>query len=241
MISKFFKKKEEPKPSKSKFRINWTLHLVDLIVVIIGVTIAFAISNYAERQKEVKEKNIFLNAMLQEIEKDIDVYNSHQIPVNETHLRNLDSLKRIVLNPENYASDTIEHYFRMGIFRFNNWYISDATYTSITATGKIDLVEDYDLKMQIILLYDSRAGQSGFIIRQSLDQFEKMINYLEDHVIMDDPDSWPKVFSELKFQNVLYGMRSVTSSKLYEFRENVVALEELKASIEEELGIKNKE
>ena len=158
MISKFFRKKEKDEAT-SGFKINWTLHLVDLVVVIIGVTIAFAIGNYAESQKNKAEKNIFLQAMLKEIENDIEVYNSHQIPVNQDHVNKVDELIEIIKDTQNYSEDTIAHYFERAIFRFNNWLIGDATYKSITSTGKIDLVENYDLKMEIIQLYESRAGQ----------------------------------------------------------------------------------
>jgi hypothetical protein len=83
----------------------------------------------------------------------------------QEHLHKVDTLINIISDPEKYSDDTISHYFDKDIFRFNNWLIGDATYKSITSTGKIDLVENYDLKMEIIQLYESRAGQSEFIVQ----------------------------------------------------------------------------
>ena len=64
-----------------------------------------------------------------------------------------------------------------------------------------------------------------------------MMEYLEDHIDITDSDTWTIVFKEIKFRNLVTGLRSITASKVYEYKINVEALESLKKSIEKELGI----
>ena len=51
--------------AKFKIDLDWKLHVIDLIVVIIGVSIAFGIGNAAETRKGQKEVITILNFFLQ--------------------------------------------------------------------------------------------------------------------------------------------------------------------------------
>ncbi len=216
-------------------KLNWTVHIVDLIVVIIGVTVAFAITNEAENRKGQKEKVVILNAMLSEIDKDIDVFEFHQIPVNAKQVAHITRLIDLI-DQSNASPDSIKYYFQLGIFPFRNWIITDITFESMKSSGKIDLIYSQELKNSIVQLYTSRLSQSNFIIDTSKDINTDFIDYLIEKVDFSNPETFLEVIHERKFNNLLTRWRNINEAKVSEFEENVDALKSTKALIEKDLS-----
>jgi hypothetical protein len=215
--------------------LNWTVHIVDLIVVIIGVTIAFAVTNGAENRKGQKEKVVILNAMLSEIEKDMDVFESHQIPVNEKQVAHIARLIYIMDEPD-ASTDSIQYYFQHGIFPFSNWKITNITFESMKSSGKIDLIYSQELKNSIAQLYTSRLVQSNFIIELSMNINMDFIDYLTEKIDFANPDTYLEVIRERKFKNLLTRWKNINVAKVKEFKENKDALNATKVLIEKELS-----
>lgn len=218
-----------------KLKLDWTVHVIDLVVVIIGVTIAFAITNYAEKRKGQHEKTVILKAMLNEIERDIEIYTGHQIPKNQRHVRDIEALLSLLKDPER-NNDSTSTYFTKAIFPFSNWMITRTTFQSIRASGKIDLIENQELKNELVKLYTARELQSSFIIQEGLKIHKELNDYLLDHITIDDPDTYLNVIDNRRFYNYVVMWRDITSSKIHEFNLNVELLERVKSMIQEEIN-----
>ena len=139
-----------------KNKSNYINHLLNFLAVILGVFLAFYISDKAEINQDKKESRMLLESLANEINNDIETYTNYQIPDNENHIENLDKL--IVALAEKNIEKINEQL--PAIFNLNNYRASASTYSSIKASGKLKLIENFDLRRSISVFYEGVATES---------------------------------------------------------------------------------
>ena len=95
----------------SKQRIHWKTHLVELIVVILGITIAFAIDEYAANRKEAAEIEVALRSIMDDLQSDVTNFERYQVPYNEEKLTQMEYILK-QLAEENLGDDSLHNYIR---------------------------------------------------------------------------------------------------------------------------------
>lgn len=220
--------------AKFKLDLDWKLHVVDLIVVIIGVTIAFGISNAAEKRKGQKEVMTILQAMSREVQQDIDIFERHQIPRNQQIAVELDQLIDLLYDGS-FPPDSLAVMIRNRIVNFN-WLLSRTTYKSIIQSGKIDLIEDDELKLFIRNTYEVRHSQTDFIMKQAMAVRREIKSHLDDRVDLRDDGSYLILAEDRKFRNLLSRYLVFLEYKVKEYKKNVKILKELDDMIQAELA-----
>lgn len=218
-----------------KLNIDYKVHLIDLIVVIIGVSVAFLISNWAERNKEQNEVRTILNSMANEIRHDIEVYKTHQIPINESNVVQQKKLMDMLYS-DTIDQDSLNHYFIDGVLRTNNWSISRSTYLTMQEAGKIAVVKSNKLQLEIRSLYETRYSQSEYVRNLGLANGEGLIDYLNEKIDFQDESTYKEVIGDRKFRNLMSRRYQLSMSKIHEYKNNVKQLEEVLEKIKLELG-----
>lgn len=155
----------------SKGNINWSDHILNFVSVILGVSLAFIISSRSEDSKVNKEFEQTLSAILNEVESDINTFETYQIPDNKEKLAIMQEV--IGMMSEKVGEDSLTEKLLV-YYNVNNYAPTNITVNSLISSGKLDLISDFDLKTRI-LWYQSTGDEL-------LAQGELQVNFLMDYV-----------------------------------------------------------
>ncbi len=129
--------------------IQWKDHLINFIAVMVGVTIAFYLSNRKESSDREKLEKSSLESVIQDLDRDIAF-----LTQSTDTLTALKGKLKIVVDKlmANVALENADESF--GILFVQLPFIpSDNTYQSLLASGKLDVIEDFSLRKQMTDLY----------------------------------------------------------------------------------------
>lgn len=198
--------------------INWIDHLLNFVSVILGVSMAFYVSNWSEDRKNRNESIRIVESLIQELELNIRVYEKFQLAYN---WEQADHLNKAILDIRNNQLDSLPFLTRGGI-GYNNYAPQSVTFNSITSSGKFGLIEDYELQIRISAFYEISAKEAKFRgdtqVEFYKEQFLPMI--IESTDLMD-----PKVEDiQLKqLTNMLLLYQNMIKSKIANYKEVVTS------------------
>lgn len=186
-----------------KTKTNWKNHFIELIVVVIGITIAFMMENWRQEEasREIEQK--YLQSFRDDLQGDANTLDSVTVSIqNKIYLLRsfIGDIKKGEVKQdraEEVISDMLSNL---------SFFPKQATYESIKNSGGMNIISDYELKEAIVSYYS---------LNNELRLKEKVFfDYLRNFV-------FPFVHKNLDF---LAGGRIVNKSviKSHEFR-NIVA------------------
>ncbi|MBX2871697.1 MAG: hypothetical protein KTR30_06350 [Saprospiraceae bacterium] len=130
--------------------INWLNHLVEFVVVILGILIAFQMSTCAETQSQKK----LIKEHLENIKSETK-FNQRNIKgaleLAESSQKKLDSM--FVILSVDSALTTVNN-FSLALLNIGGVYIKRNAYRSLTESGDIRYIRDFKLKNEIVNLYE---------------------------------------------------------------------------------------
>ena len=133
-----------------KKSIDWQNHLFNFLAVILGVYLAFFINEKALKHQEKKEAQQYIHMLISDLESDLDAFTKHQIPYNQAILKQLDT---VIIALNNNDLKTFEN--QLGnILEVENYAPTDVTYSMMKTTGKLNLLNDIELKKNIADFYE---------------------------------------------------------------------------------------
>ena len=125
--------------------INWSDHILNFVAVILGVSLAFFVNDNSERTKRNKEFEEVVQSFLEELKSDRATYIEYQIPDNQDQVRRISEVLLII---ENGETDSLSEKFQRAI-SINNYSPSGVTFSSLTSSGKLDLIKDFQLRKEL--------------------------------------------------------------------------------------------
>lgn len=133
-------------------KIDWATKFVDLLIVIIGITIAFKLNNWNESLKTNSEVKSYIKSFYGE---NID---NHDVLVSglkflKSKKQSIDSLKQI-LSSKNYSNKRIK-FLMASMTSLPDFSPATITMQGITSSGKFDQIGNMNLRKDIIRTYDS--------------------------------------------------------------------------------------
>ncbi len=210
-------------------KINWRDHLVNLVVVILGITIAFWVNSWGESRKMGKLENQYLEGIIKDIEGDI-VELEAIIKYNEDQIS---SLERIInfITQTTEASDTLTS--DLYNIQFNLPFTpQNATFQSLS--GKIEVISDFDIRNQIIQYYNQDYTSMKLwddSCKETIDTFFKPVVFKELTYVT--PGKIDYSFFQLReLQNSIFAMRFLFGQRLNYVHGFSKDASELKATIE---------
>lgn len=136
-------------------KINWKYALGEIIIVIIGISIAFSLNNWKEENKNRKLKKQYLESLQIDIEKEIE-----QLKANDTGIvQRIDKIERVlhfIYKNEGEASQVFRYVFEVAkIVSFNP---ENSTYQTMINSGDMKLINDFQLRRKIEEHYNSHSS-----------------------------------------------------------------------------------
>lgn len=194
-------------------KVNWLDHLVNLVVVILGISIAF----YLESSKENRQNNQLEKQYLESLSKDL-----------EADLKTLDTL--VILNKKisqaaiGLVEATKNGYQKSNqslvqdvlLLQYNPYFTPQATvYSSLKSSGQIDLIRDFEMRGQIVDLYEQYyrgVTDYNMILSEHVRDFLKP--YFIENMKFESANTLnPDFLRDSEFQNMVFIYRQIFVSK----------------------------
>jgi len=219
----------------SKKPIHWKNHLVELLVVILGITIAFTFDKMAEQAKEAKEMRVAMESIMDDLSRDVKVFRNNQIPNNQEKVDQLDWILNR-LRTENYEGDSLPRLVA-GVFGSMNSRITNATYESLKSSGKLEDIPNVKVRRRIVAFYQANYSQSSFLSNSNVAYSKELADYASqvssvfftrdfaDKVLLTDPG----------FRSMLARWRNLIQFKVSEYKRLARESESLLELMEQEL------
>lgn len=133
-----------------KLQVNWLNQFVELVVVIIGISLAFMINRAHENHKAGRLEHKYLQSFSDDISKD-----SEQLAEILTHekatLTNINRLLGLLKKPLVHNDSVMVILSTMS--RYYPFFQNASTYESIRNSGNLNILSDYFLKEEIFKYY----------------------------------------------------------------------------------------
>lgn len=190
---------------------------LEIAIVIVGISIAFWVNSWGEEYKERALEVEFLKTMHADLKADSSAF-EYQI---ENNIKNQKVLKDFMnlCREKRFEKDSVQWYVGRFLNR-NNWILNSNTFEILKNGGKLDIIEDFDLRNEVSFFYKIREFQTDGMLEFTQQFLEtQMYVYLtqnSDYFINDVPNT--DFVQELEFQNLLGRWYELSREKLDVYR-----------------------
>ncbi len=215
----------------SGFTMDWKSKLVDLLIVIIGITLAFRLNSWSESKKQNRLINDYLNSFSVENQSNIDDLNTVLGQSNSQQAK-IDTLKQIMLKEAYY--DRRLTLMTPSLLNSINYRPSIITMENVKESGDFELIKNYQLRKKIIIAYESLQNlkEQEVVLRDYVKNlirpyfFEK-IRY-RDFYPVDDAS----FVSDHRFENMIIGYGILLKKQTRAYKDVMSKLQNLKEGLE---------
>ena len=213
------------KKIKRKLKIDWKSKFIDLLIVIVGITIAFQLNNLNESNKsETKEKD-YLKSFHEE-NRDNELSLSLALEFALKTKTDIDSLKQILLS-KNYEDDRIKN-LSASMMALSDFSPSLITMENITASGDFELISNLEHRENLIDTYNSyqTTAQYEGMLSDYVNQY--ITPFFIKNIRFSDFSSLNENYIEKpEFENIVFGYDALLTQKLKGYEANLKKLKEL--------------
>ncbi len=178
----------------SKNKIQWRTHFIELLVVIIGISIAFALEGWSEKSKNRQLEINYLQSLKTDLIQDREdmqvVMDSSRviwIYVGETFQFLFTNRKVEVFKRHHVTSTYTAPYF----------YPKNGTYISLVNSGNLNLIRNFEIKSALADMYDVQYAEIA--------RLDGVIRNLVDNMI------YPYVIDNVRFSAQRDGVDDVSA------------------------------
>ena len=133
---------------------EWYKYTLEIIVVIVGVLIAFSLSSWNEGLKTRALEQSYYCKLLEDINQDADQIREH-IQENESRIRNSNKLIQL-LQTDNISRVELVNVQRLSISRTGRIFkASNAAFDDLKSSGSLSILKDQEIKDQLIDYYSA--------------------------------------------------------------------------------------
>ncbi len=130
--------------------IDWKNQFVSLVVVILGISIAYSLDNWNQARKDANTEREILLSLKADLKKDLEQLK--YISDTTRYFQYLNGqLVKVVTGRKN-PGDSLSYYI-MSLYSFAKFSPTDNTYQSLISSGNMTLVRDFRLSQKIIQQY----------------------------------------------------------------------------------------
>ncbi len=211
--------------TKRKLKIDWKSKLIDLLIVIIGITIAFQLNNLNESNKSTAKEKDYLKSFYEE-NRDNESNLSLALEFALKTKNDIDSLKQILFSKD-YQDD------RIMILSASMAAKSDSnpsliTMENITASGDFELISNFEYREKLIDTYSfyQTTSQLEVILSDYVNQY--VTPFFFENVRFSDFTSLKENFiKKSEFENIVLGYDILLTQKIKGYEVNLEKLKEL--------------
>jgi hypothetical protein len=160
--------------------IKWLNLLLELIVVIFGVTIAFSLDNWKESRKAGNAERQYLLSFKSDLEKDIFVLDSLTDTLS-IQKNNCEQLIQCIYRNDFSNKNLLQ--YSISLFFVTNFTPHSATYKSLTSSGQMQLITDFELRKELVDHYDITYAFLALLDELNQDQvYQYKMPFLHDNI-----------------------------------------------------------
>ncbi|MBX2870568.1 MAG: hypothetical protein KTR30_00655 [Saprospiraceae bacterium] len=213
-------------------KINWRYAIGEVIIVIIGISIAFALNNWAESNQARKVEELYLKNLEKDLSNDLDSLNKNIYLLGQ----NLDDINHLRphLGRQIPGRDTIfGKVFQVA--KTIAFIPEDATYHTLVNSGDFKLISDFQLKSAIEKHYREYLHMQRAYERR--ENFSK--NYMADFFVSLDYDAIYArkldFLDDKRLRNMIFSLQGIIYLQLKAAGNAKKSTEDLLVSIREKL------
>ncbi|MEZ4802004.1 MAG: DUF6090 family protein [Gelidibacter sp.] len=200
-------------------KINWQYTLGEILIVIIGISIAFSMNKCAENSKNITQRNQYISNIKSDIEADKTALEENVIAL-EKKIKTTDEIL------PKLNTDSPDKMMVVGkIFEIVNlidFTPKDNTYQTLINSGDLKLIDDFDLKTAIETHYSYYETMLKSYLRLENIQKEYVGNYFIYNTDFDDFRQRKFGFKDEKLlKNIIMSMRGSFEIKLQATKKGV--------------------
>lgn len=214
----------------SNDRISWKNHLIELLVVFIGISTAFMLNNWREDQKDRARERQYLQSFYEEVESD-------GARLDTIILRNEEKLAIITHTIALLRAGDVEDDSLLAavsqMVQIHLFIPKTNVYETAKFSGSFSLIENAALRTQLIGYYEKYEGKELVeeYFRMYIDQY--MLPFLFDHIDMVEGTLVNKgTIHPWKVKNLIAGYHQLMTQLIDFYRELAADNEALRASLQ---------
>ena len=143
-------------------KISWKYAIGEILIVIIGVSIAFGLSSWGDSRKEANLRHQYLQNLQNDIEDEIEHLTENKEKL-KTHIASSAQLLPYLGNPTPRRDTMIRKAF--SLVEVINFIPNTTTYRTLTNSGHLSLIGSLDLRQKIEAHYNNHA-----LVQQAYDR-----------------------------------------------------------------------
>ena len=216
-------------------KINWGDHITNLIVVILGITIAFYLEGWKEENKLSKLEQQYLGSLLTDLDND-KTYLDTLLLINENITHSLEILTAATIGKE-YNNDSLANYvYTIGFIP--SFQPQVVTYESAKTTGNLGTIKKLEVRKAVIELYEQwyRAAremdQTMTDHTQTFTQpyFMKNLHFNQNGQLNAD------FLNDNELRNILFAQKNINQLRSDFYKTLEVELDKVIETVSEELN-----
>ena len=207
------------KKTKLNFKIDWKSIIIELLIVIIGISIAFKLNNWNESKKTELEVQEYIGSFYDENKTNQESLIS-ALEYSKSNKKDIDTLKAILLS-KNYSDERIKSLIAsmMGIASYAP---STTTMQNISSSGEFDLIKDIELRKNLINTYNAfkTTAKLETLISNYINQY--VTPFLFENVRFSDFSSLHSDFTkDPLFENIVIGYGVLINQLIKGYEQNL--------------------
>ena len=229
------------KKSKNKMMKKLGRYLTEIIVIIIGITLSFALNEWNKSRSDYKAYKSHLENLSNDLE--IDYV---QMKSDVESLKNIKSSLMYALqyNPSNTDSLPRLSQSVNDIMSYINFLPNNNTFNMLNSTGSFSVFENKELVRELNKLYQYDYAYIEMMeAHKDKALYQNLMPLLYDAVYFEDALTYPNVRTDVKaflsnkrFRNICIDYESACSSYQWAYLRALERLEKVKKGIENELN-----
>ena len=178
---------------------NWTALLLDLLVVVIGILIAFQVDRAYESYQSRQAEQAYLLRLMADLDNDIKEYNV-VIERTDKRLKQIDFLNKVISNPDAVREDITGFVRAMERITWRNFpIINGYTYNEMLSSGSMMLLRSEELRKKLSMYYASVEDTERLSFGENdQDQFrDETLGILDEDMLkfVENEDKYPLTVS----------------------------------------------
>jgi Family of unknown function (DUF6090) len=222
-----------PRPNR-KTRVYFLVYTIELLVVMAGVAAGFGMNNYAEGRKERKQVAEFLNGLEGDLATDLTNLRLGDSVANN-RVQELVMLMGLLKSNDTSQLETINEMVRKAAQENLFFYPASATYESVKQSGQVSLIKDFQLKSQLINLYEFQYSQlrtrEAITLEDLRNKIEPMV--MANYDLTEFRPLNPENLFSVAFTNQLKQMLDNYTAVLQYYREAEAKCEAIRKRVQE--------
>ena len=135
-----------------RIKIDWTNHLIELLVVFIGITAAFMLNNWREEHKDRQLEEKYLSSFRSDLVADSELLQTI-LPANKDKLIRISEFVKGVMAKDGWPVDSAV--VMLGLMMSSHSFDQKrTTYESIINSGNLGILSDHDLRKDLVEYYE---------------------------------------------------------------------------------------